>query len=175
MQQIELDRGQFHRLAILENDAGGGIKLDITDPHDFRDLPLARSFSALFSGLGSTQNGADAGNQFARIERLGKIIVRADFQAYNSVHIFPACREQQDRNARRVPYPPQHVEAIHAGQHHIQHHQHVISAQSAIQAAIAVVNGFDLKALGIKILTDQAAQLYVIVDDQDAIHFIHFS
>src|SRR5271165_3978906 len=104
MQQIEFDRSQFHRLAILPNDSRCRIKLDITDSHDVGDLPLA--CCALISGLGAAQDGANAGNQFARIERLGKIIVGANFKADNSVHIFTASREQQDRNAGRVSYPP---------------------------------------------------------------------
>jgi len=51
----------------------------------------------------------------------------------------------------------------------------MISVQSAIQTAIAVVDGFDLKALGLKIFPYQAAQLHVVVNDQNAIHFTHFS
>jgi len=119
VQQIKSDGGQLDRLAILANDSSGRIKLNITDPHDFGDLSL--DGSALFSGLGSTQDGTNAGHQFARIERLGKIVVRTDFQAYNSVHIFPAGRKQQDGNARSVPYSSQNVEAIHARQHYIEH------------------------------------------------------
>src|SRR5580692_11785729 len=106
MQQIEFDRGQLHRLAILANNSSGGIKLNITDPDDFWDLILARSFCVFFRGLGSTQNGSDAGHQFAGIERLGEIVVGANFEAYDSVHILTACGEQKDRDTRRVPYPP---------------------------------------------------------------------
>jgi hypothetical protein len=174
VQEIEFDRGQLHRFAILANDSSGGIKFNVTNPDDVGDLIVDRS-SPLFSGLGATQNGTDAGNQFARIKRLGKIIVGANFQAYNSVYIFSARGKQQDRNPRRVPYSPQNVEAVHAGQHYIQHDQQVISIQGAIQTAVAVVSRLDLKTLGLKILSHQAAQLYVVVDYQNAIHFFHFS
>src|ERR1700730_13886218 len=174
MKQIELDRGQLDRLSVLSNDSRGRIKLNIPDPHHVGNL-IVKSFSALFSHLSATQYCADSGDQFAGIKRLGKIIVGADFEAYNSVHIFTARREQQDGNPRRVSYSPQYVEAVHAGQHYVQHDQQVISVEGAIEAAGAVMNRFYLKALGLKILTYQAAQFHIVVDDQNAIHFNHFS
>jgi hypothetical protein len=46
----------------------------------------------------------------------------------------------------------------------------MVTAQRAIQARLAIVNGFDLKALWLQILRYQRAELYVIINDQNAIH-----
>ena len=46
----------------------------------------------------------------------------------------------------------------------------MVTAQRAIQARLAIVNGFDLKALWLQILRHQRAELYVIINDQNAIH-----
>jgi hypothetical protein len=149
----------------LANDTSGGVEFDVTNSHDFGNLIAGRSISAFFSNLSSTQNSPNACNQFARIERLGEVVVGADFQADDSVNILTSGREQQDGDPRCSSNPPQNIEAVHAGQHHIQHHQQVIPGQSALQATIAIVHGFDLKSLGLKVLADQAAKFHVVVDD----------
>src|SRR5690348_13855761 len=44
VQQVEFDRGQFHRLAALANNPGSWIQFNITHLHDIRNLLGAFSF-----------------------------------------------------------------------------------------------------------------------------------
>src|SRR5579872_2205914 len=118
MQQIKLDRGQFDRLAVLANNSSRRIKFNIANLYYVGDLVVG---FALFRGLSSPQNCADARDQFAGIEWFWKIIVGADFKPYNSVDVFPTRCEQQNWNPRSISYPSQYVKAVHPGQHYVEH------------------------------------------------------
>jgi hypothetical protein len=69
----------------------------------------------------AAHDGADARGQFARVERLRQIIVGAQFQPDDPVHIFPA-RRQHDHRHLLVCGAAQDLESIHARQHHVQQH-----------------------------------------------------
>ena len=169
MQQIELDRSELHRLAFLQNGAGGWIEFDFAHAQDFRRLPGSRSFR----GTCPTQDRPDAGHQFPRIERLGKIVVSADFESDDTVNVFAARGEQEHRNPGLVAQPPQHFESVQAREHYIQDHQQKVSVERLLQTAISVRGGFDLKALGRQILAHQAAQFDVVIDNENAIHGVY--
>ena len=83
--------------------AGPGIERDAVD------FEAAGGRVARFE---APQNGADAGRQFARIERLGQVIVGAEFEADDAVHILAARGEHQDRHLALLPQPAQDLEAI---------------------------------------------------------------
>ena len=61
----------------------------------------------------------------------------------------------------------QDVEAAHAGQHHVEHHQPIVAGERAIDGARAV--GFDLEReiLAREVFADQVAELGVVVHEQD--------
>ena len=56
---------------------------------------------------------ADAGEQFAQAERLGEIIVGAEFQPDHSVDLVAAVASRDDdRNVRARPYVAKQVEPV---------------------------------------------------------------
>ena len=64
--------------------------------------------------------------QLARAEGLGHVIVPADFQAQHAVHFVRAGGEEQDGDAPqrgRLADLAAQLEAIHLGQHDVEHHQ----------------------------------------------------
>src|SRR5581483_10819548 len=69
------------------------------------------------------QDGADAGHQLARVEGLGKIIVGAEFQADDAVDILAARREHDHGHFAFAAQLTEYLEAIHAGEHDVEHHQ----------------------------------------------------
>src|SRR5579862_871682 len=117
------------------------------------------------SRLCAAQNRPDPSDEFARIERLRQIIIGSNFQTYNSIDIFPSCREQQHRNLRCVANLAQNIETIHSWQHHIKHNQSIVTADCPLQTPISVVNRLDLKSLWFQVLAHQSAELHIIVDD----------
>ena len=116
--------------------------------------------------LVAAQNGAHAGHQFARIERLGQIIVRAEFQADDAVHVVGARGEHEHRHAALFAQPPEDFEAVHTGQHDVQDYQVEAAVQGAFQAAAAFMHALDREAFALEKLGQQGAQLGVVVDQQ---------
>ena len=64
--------------------------------------------------------------KFARAERLGQVIVRAEFEAEHAVNLRRLRGEHDDGNFRRGRVEPQNLarlEAVHFRQHHVEHDQ----------------------------------------------------
>src|SRR5262245_60988375 len=78
-QQIELDRGQTHRLALTPYGACATVHLDIAN-HDRRARTLRIRLR-----LDATQDCADPRDQFLRVERLCQVIIGSHFQAEHTI------------------------------------------------------------------------------------------
>ena len=72
-------------------------------------------------GFVAAQDGADAGGQFARVERLRQVIVGAEFQADDAVDIFAARGQHDDRDFALLAQAAQDFEAVDARQHDVEH------------------------------------------------------
>ena len=134
-QDIELEGGDLDRFAVGENLARA------------RDRCATPFTSRRASGFRRTrfqpaQNRANAGGQLSRVERLGQVVVGAELQADDAVHIFAAGREHDDRHFAFLAQAAQDFEAIHARQHHVQQDDRVVALQRLVQAALAVVLAF---------------------------------
>ena len=68
LEDVELKGGQFHAPAVDRNFARAGVQADAV--HFEADALVGLRF-------GAAQNGANAGRQFPRVERLGQVIVGA--------------------------------------------------------------------------------------------------
>src|SRR5205807_5115481 len=123
----------------------------------------------------AAQDCANAGHQFTRIKRLGKIIVGADLKSHDAIHILAARGEEEHRNTRAVPDAAQHIKTIQTWKHDIEHDQKVIAGHGASEPRLSVMHGLYLKAFRRQVFADQRAKLNVIVDDQNAFHVIHSS
>jgi hypothetical protein len=133
--------------------------------------PLKWRFD-LFS-LSAAQDGADAGDEFAGVERLGQVIVGPEFQPDNPVDIFAARRQHKYRQRRRPPRSPdatQSLESVQPRQHHIQHDKRVGFVRHLRQTRFAVLNRLANKTLGTQKLRHEFTQLQIIVNDKHAIH-----
>ena len=124
---------------------------------------------------GSAQDGANSGDQFARVEWFWHVIIGTNFQAENPVDVLAARGEDQHRNRRLGTQSTQDIEPSHAGQHQIEHNKSMFHREGAFQPANAIVDGFDCEAFGCQALGEQPAQLNIIVDDENAIHSLQGS
>jgi hypothetical protein len=114
--------------------------------------------------LVAPENGAHASHQFPRVERLGQIIVGAQIQADDAVHVVGAGRQHEHRHTALLAQLPQNLEAVHAGQHDVQDHQAETAVQGALQPAAPFVHAFDREAFALEKFGQQGAQFSVIVD-----------
>src|SRR5215472_1397916 len=66
------------------------------------------------------ENVRDPQRQLARLERLRKIIVRADFESHDPAFLLVACGQHQDRHVGRSTERSGEIEAAFAGHHHVE-------------------------------------------------------
>ena len=71
-------------------------------------------------GTGASQHGLHAGDQFARRERLGQVVVGPEFEAQQLVELVVAGREHDDRRRRVAADGSSHVQAVGPGQAQVQ-------------------------------------------------------
>src|SRR3954449_4414848 len=154
----------------MANDAGGWIEFDTSNAHDLRNwsgrrLPFFRT----------AQDGPNPRDQLARIKRLGQVIVCPNLEANDSINVFSPCCQQKHRYARGRTQAAKNFEPVDPRQHDIENNQHVIALRRAGEASLTVMLRLRFKALGGEILSNQAAEFHIIVDDQDAIHYLFFT
>jgi hypothetical protein len=116
--------------------------------------------------LHAPQNGPYAGGQFAGIERLGKVVVGAQFEADDAVGVLAAGGEHEDGEFALLAEAAQDFEAIHAGEHNVKDNQAKVAAESRFETAATV--GFALHGVAVALqqLLQQRAKFGVIIDDE---------
>ena len=77
--------------------------------------------STISAAFCSPQDCPDAGDQFARVEGLGDIVVGADLETDNAVDVGATRRQHDDGQRRLRPQSTTDAEAILTGQLYIEH------------------------------------------------------
>ena len=73
---------------------------------------------------GPSQHRADPGGQLLEAERLRHVVVAAEGEPANLVVGGVAGGEEDDRGAHAaLAQPPDHLEAVKIGKHHVEHHE----------------------------------------------------
>ena len=86
--------------------------------------------------------GADPGEQLARRERLGDVVVGADLEAEHAIGFLAARGHHDDRHVAAPAQLAAHLDAIAAGQHQVEHDAVVLAPQRlrlALDAIAAAV------------------------------------
>ncbi len=92
----------------------GDVDFQIAEPEHFT---AARRLTQ------PAQHAADAGDQFARAERFGDVVIAAEFETFDAVGFGGLGSQENDRRRgqdRSLPDVAAEFEAVGAGQHHIQ-------------------------------------------------------
>src|SRR5258705_3656484 len=90
--------------------------------------PVSTSFRIVGAGgpshLLPPQDGTDPGEQFPEAERLDNVIIRAEFEANDSIDLVGAMAgRDDDRNVRMRPDFPQHIQPVILAESQIQNDQ----------------------------------------------------
>jgi len=90
--------------------------------------PVAAPFRIPLRGraarLAPAQHRADAGQQFAQAERLGHVVIRAQFQPDDPIDLVPPVTGgDDDRNIGLRPDRPQQIEPVRLAEMQVQDHQ----------------------------------------------------
>ena len=115
-----------------------------------------------------------ARQQFPRIEWLGQIIVRADLETDDAVHIFAARGQQQNADVRRRADPPQHLKPIQSRQHHVQQDQRKGFSSARSSALCRRDAPRDAESESPHVLRQHRAELNIIVNEKNVFH-VHVS
>ena len=120
---------------------------------------------------GAAQQRPHPGQQFARLEGLGQVVVGADLQTHDAVGGLTPRREHQDRHRggcpRHLPDLAAHVQTVPVGQHQVQQHQprHLLSQRrQTFPRRSLMLHG---KAGLPQIAAHHVGQAAVIVDQQN--------
>ena len=116
-EQLELGRRQFKRPVLPAGQMPRHVNQQVPEPH------LVARF---LPGLAPRKDFFDAEQKFARTERLGQVIVRAQFQAEHPVNLRGLGREHDDGNPGGGRIEPQrlaNLKTVHLRQHHVEHDQ----------------------------------------------------
>jgi hypothetical protein len=111
--------------------------------------------SAVYLVLGAPQDGSNARRQFARIERLRKIIVGSQLQADDAIDVFAARGQHQNRNAAGGAHALQNLESIQARQHNVQHDQVKAALLRCFERGMTFTDTFHGEALALQKFLEQ--------------------
>jgi len=115
------------------------------------------------------QHGAHAGQQLARIEGFGQVVVGAQLEADDLVDVLAPRGQHEDRQRgclRRGAQPPAHLETVHPRQHHVeQHHVEAAAAQRG-QAALPVADDRHVDLVAAEVLGHHRGQARIVLDQE---------
>ena len=116
------------------------------------------------------QDGPDARGQLAVAERLGDVVVGAEFEAHDLVDLVVAGGHHDDRDAAALPQPPADLDAGQAGHHQVEQDDVRAVPVEQGQPLLAVGGGEDLEALLGEHVAQGVAIGRLVLDDQDRGH-----
>jgi len=133
-------------------------------------LRRCRFVDAGCAGARTAQHGLDAGQQFARLERLGQVVVGADLQADDTVHHIAARGQHDDGRVAFAADRAAQFEAVHLGQPHIEDDgvEGLRPKHRQAGAGACGARGFDLETF--EEGRQWRGQPFVVVDQQNAAH-----
>ena len=116
----------------------------------------------------AAQLGVDAGDELQRTERLGHVIVGTEVQSGDLVDLVVARRQHDDRPAVGFADLAAQMEAVHVGQHDVQHGQvdGDVAVGDRFERTRRIIADPGLIALGLKVDGDQIGDLLLVVHDQ---------
>jgi hypothetical protein len=138
-----------------------------------RSSGSSRGLQVGWQAARAAQDDLDAGQQLARAEGLGQVVVGAHLQAHDAVGLVAACGEHHDGQVGPGAQVTTQRQAVVAGQHHVQHHQVEAATVQRLPHGAAVGHGGGALAVLFEIARQQAADLGVVVDDEDVVGSVH--
>ena len=142
-------------VAVARDPVARDVDVEVADAHGRR----ARAVIA-------AQAGAHAGDELARLERFGHVIVGAGLEPQHHVDGVGLGGQHDDRHARLRANLAADVDAALAGQHEVQQHHVRVALVEDVQGAVAVVTEHRLEPVGAQDDANHLGNSRVVVDHQ---------
>ena len=164
LEQVELGAGQRQRLPLPL----GAAHLR---PHHQR-ADAHRAVGGLGAGglAAAAQDRPQPGHQLARGARLGHVVVGAQFEADDAIHVVAPGGQHQHRHLAVGTDAAQGLDAVEARHHHVEHDNGVLPRQRRRDARLAIVANLHREALAPDVLLQHRRQLDVVVHQQNFVH-----
>ena len=163
-QQLVLLIGQRQLLAVHCGRVRLGIDPERACLHD-RGLGRLRFEPAVLR-----QIRFDPRDQYAGEKRFFDVIICAEAETADLVHVIRARRHHQDRHIQLLAQPLADGNPIHARQHQIQQNEVIFTRERRVQPAQAVIRCLDLHPVELQISALNFRDLMVVFNDQDLTH-----
>ncbi len=116
--------------------------------------------------LGAAQHGAHAGHDLGRIEWLDHVVVGAQAQGQQLVHIIGQGRDHDHGRLAVIADGAQHVDAVHAGKVDVQQHQVGPQQAEQLQRLLAVRGHARTQPVPLEIGRQDAGDGGLVFDDE---------
>ena len=128
------------------------------------------AFAQAGSGIPTAEYGADTCDELARIERLGEIVVRSEFEPGDAVVVIAARGQHQHGNVGAAAQARKNFKTVQPWHHHVEDDEierFCFDARERLAAVLCVMEG---ETLGVEILAEHLHERAVVVDDQNLRH-----
>jgi cob(I)alamin adenosyltransferase len=168
-QEVELLRGQLDGLAGDGDAPLAGIDDDVAE-HD-RALAVRRVAVAVHT----TEHRVHACDQLGGRERLDDVVVGAELQADDAVGLLATRRQQDHGDVAVLAQPRHHLQAVEAGQHHVEHDEVRPVLERGLDGGRAVGGGDGVKPVATEVARDDLRDRRLVVDHEDRLRKRHAS
>ncbi|MCY1440033.1 hypothetical protein D9M71_562900 [compost metagenome] len=169
VQQVELTWGEVQALAVQRR-----LACQRVDEQTAGTQAARIHFQVTSHRLDPAQQRLDPGHQFKHRERLGQVVVGAQFQAEDAVHFTGAGAGDDDRCVvRHGPGPAANFQAVDARQHQVENQGVPVTLFQQFQGSVAIAFVHHVQLLVTQVQGDQVGDVLIVLDHQDAFGLIH--
>ncbi len=159
-QQVEFLGAQRHGLAGNVNLAPRRVEADVA--HLEHAVRVDRA-------LGAPQHRFDAGDELARVERLGHVVVGAQFEADDLVDVVVARGEHDHGDARALAQLAADGESVHLRHHDVEYDEVRVGRARLLQRLLAVERLNHIEALVAEVEASELDDVSLVVDYKDCV------
>ena len=158
-EQLELGSRQIDFLALDQNLVAGDVDDQITE--------VEHLDGGLIGLMGTTEQGANAGDELARRERLDEIIVGTELEADNTVLDLALGRQHDNGDIRGIANGAANALAGDLGEHKVEHNQVELMLLELLDRGLSVTDAHNPVALALEIGSDSVTDCLLILDQQN--------
>ena len=109
-------------------------------------------------------------HQLASVERFGHVVVGAELEADNLVHVVTARGEHDDRQVALLAQTAADLPAVDLGHHQVEHQQVGFRDAHLFERFATVARRFNREALGLQVHARELEDVLFVVCDEDGGH-----